>query len=240
MSAASVPCPDELNASDATKTQVLFCSTRKVTFSMITLIAVGAACLNEGLGFLNVISLEVDAQKQKDNELVNITKLLTATESPNSATGVLFDNKKIREYSGKLLANSDYLSNHHRKIDLIANRCKQWGVVTTIFDPTDALSRVASLSSWCLVIVADQKTPNNFMSMFKALQENKEQKYQANMDRVVYLSVEKQRKWHTEVGHGPFASYVQSIPWNHFSRKNLGYLFVRSLHFYSFLILFIR
>ena len=214
---------------------MLFSSSQKAIFPILALIAVGAAAyFNYGSTFL-LTSPEINEQKQnKDehhDEMIDITKLLSATVlPPNSATGKLFDNKRIREYSGKLLAN--YLPNTQPKIELIANSCKQWGVVTTIFDPTDAISRVASLLSWCLVIVADLKTPNNFMSMFKDLQEKKGQKYRANMDRVVYLSVEKQREWQNDVGDGPFASYMNSIPWNHFCRKNIGYLFVSSLHYY--------
>ena len=163
--------------------------------------------------------------QQNSSNIISAGGTIYSNQKENSATGFLFENKKIREYHGKLLTNADLI--RHPKIELTTNRCKQWGVVTTIFNPTDAISRVASLPNWCLVIVADLKTPQNFMSMFKTLQGRHQ--YQASMERVTYLSVEEQRKWQTDVS-GPVSDYLHSIPWNHFCRKNIGYLFVSSSH----------
>eukprot|EP00985_Skeletonema_marinoi_P035169 scaffold45832_cov672-Skeletonema_marinoi.AAC.1 len=106
-------------------------------------------------------------------------------------------------------------------------RAKKWGVVTTIFDPTDAILRLLSLD-WCLVIVPDLKTPKDYMAKLQSLVEDKSSTSKqyaatANLDRAFYLPVEEQELWS---GHyGFFGSFVRSTPWNHFARKNLGYLF---------------
>jgi hypothetical protein len=38
--------------------------------------------------------------------------------------------------------------------------CDNWAVVTTIFPPSIAINNIAKLPNWCLVIVADIKTPS--------------------------------------------------------------------------------
>eukprot|EP00979_Chaetoceros_neogracilis_P009930 scaffold2301_cov136-Chaetoceros_neogracile.AAC.2 len=44
----------------------------------------------------------------------------------------------------------------------------------------------------------------------------------SSLDNVFYFSIEMQQEW--EDIEGPFGSFVRSIPWKHFCRKNLGYL----------------
>ena len=175
---------------------------------------------------IDELNAQISKLQQNSSNIISAGgTIYSNNQKENSATGFLFENKKIREYHGKLLTNADLF--HHTKIELTTNYCEQWGVVTTIFNPTDAISRVASLPNWCLVIVADLKTPQNFMSMFKTLQGGHQ--YQASMERVTYLSVEEQRKWETDAS-GPVSDYLHSVPWNHFCRKNIGYLFVSSSH----------
>lgn len=78
------------------------------------------------------------------------------------------------------------------------------------------------------MIVPDLKTPKDYMAKLKALVEEKNSTSKhyaatANLDRAFYLPVEEQKLWAGH--HGFFGSFVRSTPWNHFSRKNLGYLF---------------
>ncbi|CAF3586610.1 unnamed protein product [Rotaria sp. Silwood1] len=82
------------------------------------------------------------------------------------------------------------------------NACDSWVVVTTIFPPSEAVQKAARLDGWCVVVVADKKSSPSY--------------YVSN---IVYLSVEAQKKL---VNHYKF---VQLIPWNHFGRKNIGYLY---------------
>lgn len=134
----------------------------------------------------------------------------------NSATGKLFDNTKIRSFYGqRYIENPKYF----RSVERLTEDCKRWGVVTTIFDPGDAITRVANLPSWCLVIVPDTKTPKDYMDQFDHLQKLKGK----TTKNVYYLSLDKQEEW--ERMKGPFGVFVRSTPWRHFCRKNIGYLF---------------
>jgi hypothetical protein len=76
----------------------------------------------------------------------------------------------------------------------------KWIVVTTINRPTLAIETIAKLAAdgWRTVIVGDKKTP------------------EWHLDGMDFLSVERQR---TEFGR-----LADLIPYNHYCRKNLGYL----------------
>ena len=76
----------------------------------------------------------------------------------------------------------------------------KWIVVTTINYPTNALKQLSQLDDWRMVVVADKKTPHDW--------------YLEGCD---FLSVEKQES----LGF----SITKLLPWNHYSRKNIGYLY---------------
>eukprot|EP00931_Biecheleriopsis_adriatica_P036989 TRINITY_DN21234_c0_g1_i1.p1 TRINITY_DN21234_c0_g1~~TRINITY_DN21234_c0_g1_i1.p1 ORF type:complete len:764 (-),score=59.95 TRINITY_DN21234_c0_g1_i1:116-2407(-) len=81
---------------------------------------------------------------------------------------------------------------------------QDWAVVTTIFSATEAIRKLDS-AGWCTVVVADKKSVQSLA------------KYYAGSKHVTYLTPEDQIKM-------KFAS-VRFMPWNSFSRKNLGYLY---------------
>lgn len=81
---------------------------------------------------------------------------------------------------------------------------KFWAVVTTIYEVTTAVHQLNSAPNWCTLVVADKKS----------LASNQ---YLANATRVKYLTPEEQRT----LG---FRSLMHT-PWNHFSRKNIGFLY---------------
>lgn len=89
----------------------------------------------------------------------------------------------------------------------LADDCDRWAVVTTINPPTEGIQSTAALEGWCMVIVADTKTPDDFLKT--ANLEGRED--------IVFLSVEQQQ----QILH-PF---VKIIPFQSFARKNVGYLF---------------
>ncbi|CAN0462234.1 unnamed protein product [Hapterophycus canaliculatus] len=35
--------------------------------------------------------------------------------------------------------------------------CKQWAVLTSIFDPTDTVRQLAAADGWCVVVVGDKQ-----------------------------------------------------------------------------------
>ena len=88
---------------------------------------------------------------------------------------------------------------------------KLWGVTTTIFAPTPAARRFCGTKflpgvQTKLVAVGDQKTPHDAWHEFAK-----------SSLQIVYLSPDKQLAL-------PFSS-VKLLPWNHFGRKNVGFLY---------------
>ncbi len=76
-------------------------------------------------------------------------------------------------------------------------------VVTTIFPPTPALAAWRDQEPERLVVVGDRKTPSDW-----------------NLDKAIYLSPEAQTAL-------PFR-IQKHLPWNHYSRKMIGYLVAMS------------
>ena len=165
----------------------------------------------------------------------------------DSSTGSPFQGAKIRSFdASKKKMNLPYGQTKGDALPIIASfakKCTKWGVITTIFDPTLAIKRVADLTSWCAVVVADTKTPTDYMQKLGNLYlipasnttnyttssadgigiTNGTEAQSVNIDNVYFFSVEKQKEW--EKLDGPVGAFASSIPWKHFSRKNLGYLF---------------
>jgi len=128
----------------------------------------------------------------------------------NSATGQVFEGRKVRGFSGQRLFSDPPLTKHAVSQAGGMHSCRNWSVVTTIFEPSEAVKVAAKLTGWCIVIVADTKTPADYMS-------------RSRLDQVqgaVFLNVELQRKM-IDAGD----AFVRAVPWGHFSRKNIGYLY---------------
>jgi hypothetical protein len=83
-----------------------------------------------------------------------------------------------------------------------------WGVTTTIFEPSPSILQFLEQKHTCLVVVGDKKT--NHSSWYHFMTE-----YHG---RGFYLSPSDQLRLPLET--------VKHLPWNHFGRKNIGYLFV--------------
>lgn len=151
----------------------------------------------------------------------------------NSATGQLFQGHTIRTFDGPRYSPT---SVDEAAASLLRSprhaHCRRWGVVTTIFAPNQAIARVpqihaaSSAAAWCLVIVPDHKTPSNYMEQLEELlqQPRTDNSNHNPMDNIVFLSVEQQTAWEKRL-EGPLGAFVRATPWNHFCRKNIGYLF---------------
>lgn len=77
---------------------------------------------------------------------------------------------------------------------------KKYIIITSITKPTQAIKKYAGLSDWQVIVVGDKKTPNNW-----------------RYKNVIYLSPEKQKKISYQI--------VKLLPWNHYCRKMIGYLY---------------
>ena len=123
----------------------------------------------------------------------------------SATSGKLFEGQRIKDYhehklpkltSPKIASFYNQTSCNH----------KNFAVVTTIFEATSAVKNIANMKNWCIIIVADLKSKNSV-----------EDYGLTKRDNVIYLTVVNQVELY------PHFSNV--IPYNHFGRKNLGYLF---------------
>jgi hypothetical protein len=73
-------------------------------------------------------------------------------------------------------------------------------VITSIFPPTQAVHSFSNKKDYSLVVVGDKKSPNDW-----------------HLDGVHYLGIEKQAQNQFKL--------VQRLPYNHYCRKMIGYLF---------------
>jgi len=86
--------------------------------------------------------------------------------------------------------------------------CAQWGVLSTVFEPSEAVHRWVRVKGWCLVIVGDKRSPKVYETRWKPGE---------GSNAVVYLSPEGQEALNNQ--------FVKTVPWNTFGRKNVGYLY---------------
>jgi hypothetical protein len=82
--------------------------------------------------------------------------------------------------------------------------CRQWAVVTTIFEPAPAVVNMTQQPGWCVVVATDQGA----------------QPYPVTGPNVVVLDPQAQ-----EALGAYFPDFFALLPWRHFGRKNVGYLY---------------
>ena len=132
-------------------------------------------------------------------------------EQESATTGQLFSGGRVRIFPKENMKFVSYVPgpNESPRVTTPGEpSCKRWAVMTTIFDPSEALNRLLRLEDWCVVIVGDEKTPGH--------------KYTCSFvpgmcNRVsVYLSPEDQKAMSD--------SFVDALPWSNFGRKNIGFL----------------
>ncbi len=126
----------------------------------------------------------------------------TTKSNSSSATGTLFYGERIRNYLEAIMQVST-----RRRLLTIKNDSKcfsqNWAVLTTINSETEAVRKAAGLRGWCVVVVADRIGPKTY----------------TERDNVVFLHENDQRFMEKT------SSFVAKLPWRHFGRKNVGYLY---------------
>ena len=127
----------------------------------------------------------------------------------SAATGHTFSGEQVRNFPAEQFkfASFDPSKQNHKSTKMEPS-CERWGVMTTIFEPSEALRRWVRVEGWCLVIVGDKKTPKNYKTGWT---------YGEGNDAVIYLSPEEQEALNLK--------FVDTLPWNNFGRKNIGYLY---------------
>lgn len=101
------------------------------------------------------------ASKATDNFHVadSVARKLAAVEvngeGESSATGgTLFAMRKIRTYKGRRLPPDRPEEMFEPPEE--SKMCERWAVLTSIFDPSDAVRQLASVGDWCVVVVGDK------------------------------------------------------------------------------------
>ena len=167
------------------------------------------------------------------------------TAAENAATGTRFPGTKVRDFpvnqrrsysstaSSSLRSKTNKLTDNNALQTILDRQpqdiqaCQKWAVVTTIYEPSEAVLRMGNsdeLRDWCMVIVADTKTPRTYMEDAGWVPESdksssKQPSEPNNGKRVVFLSVEDQEEL------AQLVPFVKQTPYRSFARKNIGYLY---------------
>mmetsp|Transcript_92499 Transcript_92499/g.193388 ORF Transcript_92499/g.193388 Transcript_92499/m.193388 type:complete len:461 (+) Transcript_92499:128-1510(+) len=131
-------------------------------------------------------------------------------KSVSGVSGSRFSGNVIREVPPELLAFSGWTDTKAKaeaakgpSSSSSSSTCERWIVVTSIFDPSPATRKLGEMTrqGWCYVVVADMNGPSEW----------------TGVEGVTYLTVEMQQAMYLKV--------MKHIPWRHFGRKNIGFLY---------------
>eukprot|EP01039_Chlorochromonas_danica_P005643 gene5643-6225_t len=192
-------------------------------YTVLTMVGAFAlmACIIASLVYFDIVTI---AGKCTDSGVTTPASPTQANanllEMVSGTTGKVFKGEKKRSYSGPLRFSSltahqlNSLASHGNAsfsqwvFPQGDHKCRYWSVVTTIFTPTSSVIKQSQLPApWCMVIVADRKGPREYQ-----IEGNSGKNF-------IYLTVEMQEKL-VEASH-----MVKLLPWNHFGRKNIGFLY---------------
>ena len=155
-------------------------------------------CLS--IGFIEPNFFEGKAGEVAKDEPDDITNLRGVSVNPSCECV----NPTVKGRRSSLEYPSSLSPTRPHRSDLLL---KHWAVITTIFEVNPAVEKFCNdFSDYGLVVVGDQKTDHNVWK-----------NYSEEHSNVVYLSPDDQ----LTLG---FTSALH-IPWNHFGRKSLGYLY---------------
>ena len=130
------------------------------------------------------------------------------SDRESQVTGQAFTGKITRVFKGKReFGNYDMIQRHFAS-NIVEPSCKRWAVVTTIFKPSEAVRRQVRLEGWCLVVVADKSSTDEYNTGWTKGEGN---------GAVIYLTPKEQEDMKI--------LFVDALPWNHFGRKNAGYVY---------------
>lgn len=94
--------------------------------------------------------------KEAQDAARQLASLGVSEEGRSSATGgTLFSMEKIRTYEGERIA-PDRRPKELYETPAEADMCERWAVLTSIFEPTDAVRELAAAEGWCVVVVGDK------------------------------------------------------------------------------------
>lgn len=201
-----IPFPNEISASyhirtiPAGSTQCSDSHYLMQTYTVVILLCVLSVSLYVS-GFLGSLETKVTLQIPSYLSMVRERSICSTTALLDAVTGSLFTMDKKRSYTTKLSVSPDEA--HPQKKAVTGLKCDKWAVITSVNAPTVVVKQLAeSKEDLCLVVVADKKSPVE---------------YEVDRSHLVYLTVEEQEKLTYRI--------MKLVPWNHFARKNIGFLY---------------
>ena len=131
----------------------------------------------------------------------------------SGVTGTTFSGQPYRKYQERRLFYK-YSPKTHVPLK-VTSRCIHWIVFTSIHTPSDSVGMFKKVTekydNWCCVVVMDKNTP---FTDYLAIE----------TDKFVVLTIQKQFDLSKSNGF----SLIELIPYNHFGRKNIGFLYAIS------------
>lgn len=125
----------------------------------------------------------------------------------SAVSGVLFTGSRQRTYTDtRRLDHQTLPRNHSARLKDAGPQSQRWAVCTTVFAPSEAILQMVALQGWSVVIVGDVNAAN----------------FNVTAPNLVYLDASAQQRLES------FTGLVDLLPWKHFGRKNLGYLYAVS------------
>jgi hypothetical protein len=148
-----------------------------------------------------------------DDNIIVMAANIIKNAAENSATGVLFSGKPFRSFDGRRRFMAGWEEEQQEQENhSIEQHCDQWAVVTTIAAPTESIKMVAELPGWCTEVVADTKTPVDFVEQLANLTNGgggSNSDSSKKKKPIHFLSVKDEEKWaERSVGAGTRGIFV--------------------------------
>ncbi|XP_075264871.1 uncharacterized protein LOC142357040 [Convolutriloba macropyga] len=154
----------------------------------------------------------------KLNSLQRNLPIIKTPDLGSATSGAHFQGLKIRSFPRQEIKFSEDDNILNRRVNIPKIRpswahqrleCRKWRVATNNIHVSDAIKIQLTLpSDWCIVIVGDSGAPDKY-----PFNEGKK-------GRVIYLNARDQEQLASEG-----VKLSGTLPWNHYGRKNVGYLY---------------
>ena len=189
---------------------------RTVTVSAVAVLFLGLTSIGAQYTRSEFVRGHFSAEVSQDHTHVRGSatsgELFTMDESLRRSS--LIDKNSVLRGTGGSCAQNLRSWLAKKEPEIHQERCHLVGVVTTIFEPSEAVQRFLSLDQvgvgLCLVVVGDKKGPNEYE--FRTATD------QVLKNPAAFISAEEQMELEK------MCLFIEHIPWNHFGRKNVGYL----------------
>jgi len=189
----------------------------------VAVLLIGSVTLHQALQDFKSWGISTSRSKKISSTLPQRNSAVAETAVANAATGSRFPGSKVRDFpSNKRQTFGTQLQRQQDGTALqtllqnqsasLRQQCDRWAVVTTIYEPSDAVVLMGNefARDWCMVVVADTKTPVTYMS---------DPRWNTQNNNVVFLSVNDQNEL------AQLVPFIAQTPYRSFARKNIGYLY---------------